>query len=120
MAKKEGNWKPQGVIPAALLPFEDDFSIDAANYRKHLEDMAEVRGISAITINAHASEVHACSFEEQRHVLNLTMDVIGDRVPVVHGIYADGSHLAARIARMAQDGGAKALLVFPPNPLAWG
>ena len=47
---------PQGVIPACLLPFHDDFSIDEAGYRKHLRDVAEVRGITAVTVNAHASD----------------------------------------------------------------
>ena len=45
-----------GVIPAALLPFHDDLSIDAAKLRAHLRDLGSVRGISAITTNAHASE----------------------------------------------------------------
>jgi 4-hydroxy-tetrahydrodipicolinate synthase len=111
------DYVPQGVIPACLLPFHDDFSIDEADYRKHLRDVAQVEGISAITINAHASEAHACTFEEQEHVLALTLDEIGDRVPVVNGIYADGSHQAARLAKMAERGGASGLLVFPPNSM---
>ena len=41
-------------------------------------------------------------------------------IPVIAGVYADGSLEAARIARMAQRGGAACLLVFPPNPLALG
>ena len=44
----------------------------------------------------------------------------GDRLPVVHGIYADGSLEAARIARQAASGGASALLVFPPGPFTLG
>ncbi len=120
MARKFPDWTPQGVIPAALLPFHEDFSIDAASYRKHLADLAAVSGIAAVTVNAHSTEAHACSFEEQRRVLEHTMEAIGDRLPVVHGVYADGSQLAARIARMADDGGASALLVFPPQSMAAG
>jgi 4-hydroxy-tetrahydrodipicolinate synthase len=87
------NFVPQGVIPACLLPFHDDFSIDEAGYRKHLRDVAGVASIAAITINAHASEAHACTPEEQERVLALTMDEIGDRIPVVNGINADGSQI---------------------------
>ena len=57
------NYLPRGVIPAALLPFNEDFSIDEASYRSHLRDIAAVEGISAVTINAHASEVASCSFD---------------------------------------------------------
>jgi 4-hydroxy-tetrahydrodipicolinate synthase len=111
---------PAGVIPAVLLPFKDDFAIDEGAYRGHLRDVAAVDGISAITTNAHASEVHACSPEEQERVLAVTMEEVGGRLPVIAGIYADGSHLAARLARRAAAGGAGALLVFPPNGMAWG
>jgi 4-hydroxy-tetrahydrodipicolinate synthase len=115
-----GEFVPSGVIPACLLPFDEDLAIDAKEYRKHLRDVAAVPGLSAITTNAHASEVHACSFEEQRQVLELTLAEIGDRLPVVAGIYADGSIAAATIARMAASAGASALLVFPPNSMSMG
>ena len=113
-------FEPKGVIPACLLPFHPDLSIDEASYRKHLRDVTAVRGLSAITVNAHASEVASCTFEEQERVLAMTMDEAGSRIPVVNGVYADGSLEAARIARMAQRGGAACLLVFPPGPLALG
>ena len=114
------DYLPQGVIPAALLPFHEDLSIDAASYRSHLRDLASVAGISAITINAHASEVASCSFDEQKYVLELTQDAIGARIPIVNGIYAEGSLEAVRIARMAHDGGASALLVFPSGVYTFG
>ncbi len=111
---------PQGVIPACLLPFHEDFSIDEAGYRKHLRDVAGVRGISAITVNAHASEAHACTLAEQERVLAITLDEVGADLPVVNGVYADGSQQAARIAKMAARGGAACLLVFPPNSMVMG
>jgi 4-hydroxy-tetrahydrodipicolinate synthase len=111
---------PHGVIPAILLPFFDDLSIDEASFRRHLADVAAVPGISAVTINAHASEVASCSFDEQRRVLDVTQDAIGARLPIVSGIYAEGSLEAARLARMAHEGGASALLVFPPGPFILG
>jgi 4-hydroxy-tetrahydrodipicolinate synthase len=114
------NYVPKGVIPAVLLPFENDLSIDEASFRKHLRDVATVEGLSAITINAHSTEVASCTFEEQRRVLEIAQDEIGGRLPLVNGIWADGSLEAARIARMAAQGGASALLVFPPAPFTLG
>jgi 4-hydroxy-tetrahydrodipicolinate synthase len=66
------------------------------------------------------TEVASCSFEEQQRILDVTMDEIGLRLPVVNGVYADGSGEAARIARMADKGGASALFIFPPNPFVLG
>ena len=114
------NDRPQGVIPACLLPFKDDLGIDEAAYRKHLRDVVSVPGLSAITVNAHSSEVASCTFDEQKRVLDVTMDEVGDRIAVVNGVYADGSQQAARIARMAEAAGAAALLVFPPQPFIMG
>jgi len=114
------DYVPHGVIPAVLLPFNEDLSIDEASYRAHLRDVAAVEGLSAITTNAHASEVAACSFEEQRRVLAITQDEIGDRLPIVNGVYTESALEAARIARMAHDGGASALLVFPSGVFSFG
>jgi 4-hydroxy-tetrahydrodipicolinate synthase len=111
---------PHGVIPAVLLPFENDLSIDEASFRKHLRDVAAVEGLSAITINAHSTEVASCTFDEQKRVLHITQDEIGSKLPIVNGIWADGSVEAARLAKMAAQGGASALLVFPPAPFTLG
>ena len=117
---RHANYVPKGVIPAVLLPFENDLSIDETSFRKHLRDVASVEGLSAITINAHSTEVGSCSFDEQKRVLDIAQDEIGARLPLVNGIWADGSIEAARLARMAEQGGASALLVFPPAPFALG
>jgi 4-hydroxy-tetrahydrodipicolinate synthase len=117
---RHANFVPHGVIPAVLLPFSDDLAIDERSFRSHLRDVAATPGLSAITVNAHSTEVASCSFEEQRCVLDIAQDEIGDRMPLVNGIWADGSLEAARIARMASEHGASALLVFPPGPFTLG
>jgi 4-hydroxy-tetrahydrodipicolinate synthase len=111
---------PQGVIPAVLLPFHDDFSIDEPSFRKHLRDVASVQGLSAITVNAHSTEVASCTADEQRRVMEIAGEEVGGTLPIVHGVWADGSFEAARIARQAETGGASALLVFPPAPFTMG
>ena len=111
---------PQGVIPAVLLPFHNDLSIDEASFRAHLRDVAAVQGLSAITVNAHSTEVASCTSDEQRRVMEIAGEEVGSKLPVIHGVWADGSLEAARIARQAQAGGASALLVFPPGPFTMG
>jgi 4-hydroxy-tetrahydrodipicolinate synthase len=117
---RHGSYVPRGVIPAVLLPFHGDLSIDEPSFRAHLRDLARVEGLSALTINAHASEVASCTFDEQQRVLDTAQDEVGARLPLISGVYADGSLEAARIAKMAHDGGASALLVFPPGVYAFG
>jgi len=117
---RHANFVPHGVIPAVLLPFNDDLAIDERSFRSHLRDVAATPGLSAITVNAHSTEVASCSFEEQQRVLAIAQDEIGARMPLVNGVWADGSLEAARIARMASEYGASALLVFPPGPFTLG
>jgi len=117
---RHAHYVPHGVIPAVLLPFTDDLAIDENGFRKHLSDVAATDGLSAVTVNAHSTEVASCSFDEQRRVLDITQDEVGDRLPIVNGVWADGSIEAARLARMADEAGASALLVFPPAPFTLG
>ena len=117
---RHADYVPHGVIPAVLLPFAEDLSIDEKSFRKHLRDVAATPGLSGLTVNAHSTEVASCSLEEQRRVLAIARDEIGARLPIVNGVWADGSLEAARIARMAEEGGASALLVFPPAPFTLG
>ena len=114
------DYVPHGVIPATLLALHEDYSIDEADTRRHLRHIAATPGLSAITVNGHASEVHACTPEEQERILDLTMTEIGDRLPVISGVWADGSANAAKIARMAERNGASALLVFPSQVFSMG
>ena len=117
---RHASYVPHGVIPAVLLPFDNDLAIDEVNFRRHLRDVASVEGLSAITVNAHSTEVGSCTFDEQRRVLDIAQDEIGAKLPLINGIWADGSIEAARIAKMATQGGASALLVFPPAPFTLG
>ena len=78
-----------GVIPACLLPFDAEFAIDERAYRKHLRDVAGVRGISAITVNGHASEVSSCNVEEQERVAR------GMAIPIFPSVYGRGGESQA-------------------------
>lgn len=114
------DFQPRGVIPATLLALDDDMSIDERATRRHLRDCALVPGVTAVTVNGHASEVHACSGDEQQRILAASLGEVGDEVPVINGVYAEGSLEAARIAAMAAKEGASCLLVFPPNSMSMG
>lgn len=119
MSRKH-DFTAEGVIPATLAIFDADFAIDSAATCKHLRDVADTPGLSAITVNGHASEVHACGFDEQSRILAESLQEVGDELPLVNGVYADGSAAAAELARMADGEGASALLVFPPNSMTMG
>ena len=113
-------FKLEGVIPATLVAFDKDFQINEKASRKHIKECALTDGISAITVNGHSSEIHACNFEEQKRILSFSLEEVGDFTPVINGVYADGSIEAAKIAKMSDITGASALLCFPPQSMAMG
>ena len=114
------DYVPHGAIPATLAAFDADYKFDWAETRKHLAFAADLEGVTAITVNGHASEVHACTLDEQTRMMDESADEVGDRMPLICGVYADGSHIAADIARMADARGASALLCFPPGSMGMG
>ncbi|WP_087873880.1 dihydrodipicolinate synthase family protein [Arthrobacter globiformis] len=109
-----------GVIPAHLQPFTADGRLDEANLRRHLRGLLDVPGISGITTNAHASETATLTLDERARQLDIVLEETDGRVPVIAGIYEDGTAKAAAAARRAQDAGADALLVFPSAVLDGG
>lgn len=110
----------RGIIPANLLPFRPDYSIDEPEYRRHLSWLAGVRGVTAITCNGHAAEVSSLTREERQRALAIAGEEVGDRVPLIAGIYTDSTLEAVTLAKDAKAGGAAGLLVFPPTLFMWG
>lgn len=102
------------------MPFDSRLEIDEPAYRNHLNDLASVENISAITVNGHAAEVHALSFEEQQRGIEIARDEVGGELPLVAGIHTGNTREAARLASMATEAGADALLVFPSEVLTLG
>lgn len=109
-----------GVIPANLLPFAPDYSIDEKEYRRHLRWLAEVPGVTGITVNGHAAEVSSLAREERRRAIGIALDEVGSRVRLIAGIYTDSTLEAAALAKDAKAEGASGLLIFPPTLFMWG
>jgi 4-hydroxy-tetrahydrodipicolinate synthase len=107
-------------MPANLLPFRSDLSIDEPAYRGHLRWLAAVRGVTGLVVNGHAAEVSSLDREERRRALAIAVDEVRGSLPVVAGVYTDGTQEAVRLARDAKAEGAAGILLFPPTHFMWG
>jgi 4-hydroxy-tetrahydrodipicolinate synthase len=110
----------EGVMPANLMPFRPDLSIDERAYRRHLRWLADTRGVTGLVVNGHAAEVSSLDREERRQALALALDEVAGKIPVVAGVYTDGTAEAVRLARDARTEGAAGILLFPPTLFMWG
>lgn len=109
----------RGVIPANVLPFDRELAIDEPAYRKHLDWLVSIPGVAGITCNGHAAEVTSLSRDERRRALSIAVETVAGRVPVIAGIYAENYRQARELARDAAAEETDALLVMPPNALAY-
>jgi 4-hydroxy-tetrahydrodipicolinate synthase len=109
-----------GIMPANILPFRADLSVDEPAYRKHVRWLADTAGVTGIVANGHAAEVASLSREERRRTLAVALDEVADTCPVVAGVYTDGTAEAVELARDAKASGAAGVLVFPPTLFMWG
>jgi len=109
-----------GCMPANLLPFTADLAIDGPAYRKHLRWLVDAPGVTGLVANGHAAEVASLDREERKRTLAIALDEVAGKVPVVTGIYCDGTLEAVELARDARAAGAAGLLVFPPTLFMWG
>ena len=110
----------EGVMPANLLPFRSDLSVDEPAYRRHLRWLVDTRGVTGLVANGHAAEVASLDREERKHALAIALDEVAGKVPVIAGVYTDGTAEAVRLARDARAEGAAGILLFPPTLFMWG
>ena len=109
-----------GCMPANLLPFTADLAVDEPAYRAHLRWLADAPGVTGIVANGHAAEVASLTRDERKRTLAIALDEVAGKVPVVAGVYCDGTLEAVDLARDARAAGASGLLVFPPTLFMWG
>ena len=109
-----------GIMPANILPFRADLAIDEKAYRAHLRWLADTPGVTGIVANGHAAEVSSLTRDERKSALAIALDEIAGKIPVVAGVYSDGTAEAVELARDAKSAGAAGVLVFPPTLFMWG
>ncbi len=109
-----------GIMPANILPFRADLSIDEPAYRRHIRWLRDTSGVTGIVANGHAAEVSSLSREERKRALAIALDEVAGACPLIAGVYADGTQEAVELAKDAKTAGAAGVLVFPPTLFMWG
>ncbi|MBJ3777973.1 dihydrodipicolinate synthase family protein [Acuticoccus mangrovi] len=100
-----------GVSAACLVPFNDDYSVDEAGVRQHVRDILLTEGLSGL---AQSSEVEVLSFEEWQRFVDIMLEEVNGRIPVIASVYGEGRE-AVEAAQSAEKAGASTLMVYPPK-----
>ncbi|KAA0970176.1 dihydrodipicolinate synthase family protein [Aureimonas fodinaquatilis] len=104
-----------GIIPAPVMPFNTDASVDWETFDRYMVEMAD-GGASAIAVNMAAAEVTTLELEEQVEAVRRATKAVAGACPIVAGIVSGSTNGAIRIAREVEDAGAEGIVVFPPLP----
>src|SRR5450755_846237 len=104
---------------AALLPFDSHMKIDEPAYRKFLRHFLDnerfvARG-GGLCINPEAGEIFYLTREEKRRVLEIAMEEINGRVPVIAGTWALTTDEMVETAKDCKALGVDGIFVTPPG-----
>ena len=103
-----------GVCTIALTPFTAEGELDEESIDS-LSGFYVDSGVHGVTILGIMGEAHKLSDAERCRVTERYISAVGGRVPVVVGCSAAATKVAAERASEAEEAGAAAVMVAPPN-----
>ncbi|MFI3225913.1 MAG: dihydrodipicolinate synthase family protein [Clostridia bacterium] len=84
-------FKPKGIIPPIITPFDAEGNIDYVVYKQMIEHLI-AEGIHGVFPMGTTGEFYALSDDEYRKLLEVTVEAVAGRVDV----YAGASHITTR------------------------
>ena len=113
----------RGTAPALVTPFTPDDQIDEAAFRGLLDfviegspdaDGTDHRGVDAVVVLGTTGENPTVTPDERRRLVELAVEHVAGRVPVVVGSGTNDTRQSVAFSREAADAGADGLLVVGP------
>lgn len=108
---KKADWV--GVFPAVTTPFFADGSVDYGFLARHVEWLVD-KGCNGIIPLGSLGEAATLTFEEKTRVLEVCVEAVGGRVPVVAGNSGLSTDECVQLARVSERVGCKGMMVLPP------
>ena len=103
----------KGVIPAVLSVFDKDENLDEQGTREFIRHLLSY-DIGGLYVTGSTGETFLMSSEERMRQLEITMEEVGDKVPVVVHVGAMSTRETIRLAKHAESLGAAGVSSVPP------
>jgi len=103
----------RGVFPVAPTVFSETGELDLEGQRRCIDFMIDA-GSQGLCILANFSEQFVLTDAERDQVMQVVLDHVAGRVPVIVTTTHFGSQICAERSRRAQDLGAAMVMVMPP------
>jgi 4-hydroxy-tetrahydrodipicolinate synthase len=106
-------FRPKGVMPALVTPFNKDESINEEQLRALVRRHIEL-GVTGLVPCGTTGEFVNMTFEERLEVIKIVVDEANGKVPVIAGTGETGTKLVIDATRKATDIGADAAIIVSP------
>jgi 4-hydroxy-tetrahydrodipicolinate synthase len=103
-----------GVYSVLPTPFEPTGEVDVDSLRRVI-DLFITAGVDGLTALGVTSEVARLTERERGHALEIVLEHVNKRVPVVAGASADGLRTCIQYPRHSRDAGVAAVMISPPR-----
>jgi 4-hydroxy-tetrahydrodipicolinate synthase len=103
----------RGIIPAVVVPFAEDDSIDLDALRANMGHLIE-GGVHGLVVNGTMGEAASLSDDERGLVIDTALEVAGGRLPVTVGVSSASTALSAKYAEQARAAGAHGVMCLAP------
>lgn len=110
----EGMRPLTGVYTILTTPFLADGRLDEASLRR-LVAASLAAGVDGVTALGVAGEAHKLTEGERRRVVELTIEKVAGRIPVVVGASRESTEATIEACREAERAGAAGVMIAPPT-----
>ncbi len=110
-------YEPKGIMPPHITPFTEKGEIDEPGLRNDIDFWIEAGVHGLVSCGSNGEAVYMTSAERHR-VIEIVLDQVNGRVPVIAGTGAPGTREAILQAEEAKNLGVDAVLVVTPYFLA--
>ncbi len=108
---KKPDWF-KGVFPALVTPFTPDDRVDEATYRELIRFV--LPHVDGVVPCGTTGEFSSMTMEEKKQVIEICLDEVGGRVPVLAGTGCQSTRETVELTAWARDAGATGALVVAP------
>lgn len=103
----------KGVIPALVTPFDRYEEFDANRMRRVVNSLID-KGVDGLYLTGSTGETFLMTPDERKKVVEIVVDEVAGRIPLIAHIGAIGSKLSEDLAKHAYANGIDALSSVPP------
>lgn len=106
-------FKPEGVYPAMLTPFDQDGGVNEKELRRYVNWLID-SGVDGLFPLGSVGEFIHCSFEEKVNIMRIVCEEANGRVPVLPGTAEASAFNSIKLTKKAQELGCSAAVIAPP------